>query len=105
MQNNLYLAAKNGNIELIEKIKHQHYVNTGLYGACESGNLELTKYFIEKLGAWDITNAIYYACVVSKKPDEATIKYLMTFHGRLMIKDEVVNIYYYESVRKFLGIL
>jgi len=63
----LYEAAKEENWDLIEKIKGNHYKNDGLYGACESGNLELVKYFIEKLGAWDINSGYYYALKVKVK--------------------------------------
>jgi hypothetical protein len=101
----LYTAAKEqipGKPIIIEKIRHLHYTNTGLYGACEVGNLEFVKLFVEKYGAWDINNGIYYACVVSKNPDKDTIEYLSSYHGRLMIKDEIVNIYKYKAVAEYL---
>lgn len=48
----LYTAAKEQNYKIIEKIKKNYYMNTGLYGACETGSLEIVKYFIEKEGSF-----------------------------------------------------
>jgi hypothetical protein len=82
---NLYQAAKLGDMKLIEKIKGDHYMNTGLLGACESNNIDLVKYFI-KNGAWDINHVYKYTT------DNDIKKYLATFNGTHVGKDYTVNV-------------
>jgi hypothetical protein len=81
----LYYAAKEENWELIDKIKGLHYINIGLYGACESGNLELVKYMV-KLGAWNMNEAYLHAS------NDEIKKYLATFNGIHVGKEYVVNV-------------
>jgi hypothetical protein len=82
---NLYQAAKLGDIKLIEEIKGNHYLNTGLNGASESNNLDLIKYFI-KHGAWDINSAYTYTT------DDNIKKYFATFNGTWIGPKYVVDV-------------
>jgi hypothetical protein len=79
-----------------------HYVNTGLYAACEIGSLELVKYFVEQLGAWNINYGLYYACVRSVEPNISVIKYLLQFDATEIIPNEIINKYKYKEVKEFL---
>jgi hypothetical protein len=99
----LYTIVKEKRYDEIEKIKIMYYINTGLYAACEIGDLDLVKYFI-KNGAWDINNGLYYACVVSKNPNKEVINFLITFDKKLIIPGEggTVDINKYSGVRFFL---
>lgn len=98
----LYEAAKNGDMSLIQKLRKSEYVNTGLLGAAETGNLTLVKYFIEELGAWDINNALYYACIRCNDPNKELIKYLISFNGIEIISHEKVDIYERKVMREYL---
>ncbi len=99
---NLYNAAKEQNYDTIKNIKSNYYINTGLYGACEIGDISLVKYFIQKEGAWNINIGLYYACIKSKNPNKETIEYLLTFNDIKIIPDVIINCRKYAEVENYL---
>lgn len=58
----LFFAAKHGNRKMIDLTITPSTLNTGLWGACEGGNLQLVEEFLN-LGANDIDQALEYAAV------------------------------------------
>ena len=58
----LYLASKNGNIDIANFIAEKEtYLEWGLQGACQSGDIDIVNLMIEK-GANDWNDGLYFAC-------------------------------------------